>query len=423
MNIKNNKGSIQYKMIAFAIILIVLCLRQGITSYAASATIQITSKEEEVTVGNSVSVVLTVDSDVNIGDFETFITYDSDLLEFKSGGAFINGDDGLLKISDTNTEDTDRTKKYVMEFIAKKVGVSEIAIRDKAMVYDYEEGLEMSVSSNSLFLSVKSSKTSSTNANLKTLKISPGTLIPEFSSNITKYTTTVNSDIAELIVSGVTEDENANVTVTGATKLNSGENTVKVKVTAESGNIKEYSIMVTKEEATSNNDQTSDLDNNGEDSSPQDDEDRFKAVNEDGNIFIENSYRLQVMPVDPDTVVPSGYEKTSLILDDITITAYELENNVENDFFLIYAMNEEGDKQFYQYDRVEKTMQRYFGSSITSGNKTNTDNQTMSSNKYQNKLVQLSLIIVILSALIIILIIIIIRLFIKRKGYHGDDLD
>lgn len=421
MNKKNKKNRIHYKICTYFLILIVLLLCKSSISYAASASIQLTSKEE-VTVSERVTIILTVDSDVNIGEFEGFIRYDSDILEFQSAGGFIHGDDGLLKISDKSSNVGSSKKKYAMEFKAKKVGVSEISIGDIA-VYDYEKGLEMSFSSNKLYVSVKSSKTTSTNANLKTLKISPGKLKPEFHKNTMQYTTTVANDIKELIVSGTPEDKNANILVSGATNLRSGENQVKVKVIAQSGDIKEYNIIVTKEEIGNDIKQTPLEDNKKDDSLIKDsiNEDDLKVVNENGNIVIENSYRLQVTPVEPDTIVPSGYEKTSLILSGIKVTAYAKEDT-ENDFFLIYAMNEDGKKQFYQYDRVEKTMQRYLKVSSTNGNKVVSSEEQIANEK-QKEVAQLYVIIVILVVLCIILVILIIRFYIKMKGYHLDDFE
>ena len=58
--------------------------------------------------------------------------------------------------------------------------------------------------------------------------------------------------------------------------------------------------------------------------------------------------------------IPEGYSETMLELDGEEIQAWQHEDEDQPDFYLLYAMNEEGERGFYLYDQVEGTMQRFF---------------------------------------------------------------
>lgn len=100
---------------------------------------------------------------------------------------------------------------------------------------------ESSNSSNSV-----QSKTKSSNADLKNLKLNVDGITPEFNSEVTEYTLIVDSDTEEVKVQAVPDDKNANVTINGNTNLVEGQNTIQIMVKAEDGTTKSYKINVTK---------------------------------------------------------------------------------------------------------------------------------------------------------------------------------
>ena len=96
---------------------------------ASSATVEFTSGSDVTNVGSEVSIVFTVTSeDALIGDVETFIAYDPDILQFISGGEFIKGDNGILKVSDKDNTEGVAKKTYNIEFKAINTGVTDIVI-------------------------------------------------------------------------------------------------------------------------------------------------------------------------------------------------------------------------------------------------------------------------------------------------------
>ena len=89
----------------------------------------------------------------------------------------------------------------------------------------------------------------SSNNNLSELTIDGDyTLTPEFSSDVTEYDLTVGEDVESIEINAVADDNAANVEITGNDNLLMGLNTVEIKVTAEDGTEKTYTIYVTRGE-------------------------------------------------------------------------------------------------------------------------------------------------------------------------------
>ncbi|HHU73157.1 MAG TPA: hypothetical protein GXZ28_00830, partial [Clostridiales bacterium] len=214
---------------------------------AASTEIKINTDKNEVTVGDEIIVYFNLSSDSQIGDFEAYLNYDDEILEYKEGPSFISGGIGLLKITDSNVMEGSDTRKYAIKFQTLKSGSAEISFQDPVMVFDFDTGMEMSVSHNVLNIEVKSAKTASDNAFLKSLKISPAQLEPEFQKETYQYSTSVSYETEKLIISAIPEDEKARVSISGNDFLKEGENKISITVLAESGVNIEYTIDVIRE--------------------------------------------------------------------------------------------------------------------------------------------------------------------------------
>jgi hypothetical protein len=388
------------------------------TAYAASAEVELSTDSTQVTVGEEFFVYVNVSSEVAFGDFEGSITYDDEILEYQGGAKQIKGSSGFLTLSDMDNTDGDTKRKYTMKFEAAEVGICKIAFRDRAIVYELE-GAEMSVSSNVLTINVVAPETASDNAKLKDMKISPSTLVPEFSSEIYEYSATVDYEAEQLVIVALPEDEKASVSVTGNEDLKEGENKIRISVIAESGDIIEYSITVMKSAAPEISEIPED------DNIPKTIHGNFEVVRTDDDKIAIYSGQYKLLEPGSDVSIPSGYLKTKLIISDVSVTAYYPDGNIASEFLLIYAENELGESGFYQYDRVERTLQRYEpGKEIVRGTENNTDLEDLiSSEEYRTNLTKAAAVIAVLSALSALLIIICIRLAIKSRGYKEDELD
>jgi hypothetical protein len=415
------------KIVSFIvlIIMIILIITPYKISQAQSAQITFSTDSTDIMKGDNILVSIQITSDAVLGDFEAYITYNADILEFKNGATFISGGEGLLKLSDINVVNADSSRKYVMKFNAKEIGNCDIVIKDKANVYDYESGEKMSVSSNRLSIEVEATKEASTNTNLKSLKISPDTLSPGFDPKITEYSAKVPNNVEQLIVSSIPEDDTSTIALEGNENLTVGSNNITITVTAESGDQKIYKIKVIREEAADVEENSSESADNNQDLSETEynnNETNITTINKivllkDGNdLYLQNGFRYRIVEPKVDTVIPQGYIKTTLKINEDTIAAYTPEHNLESDFLLIYASNEFGSEGFYQYDRVENTLQRYTKSQIeNSSNKYVRSNEVIQSEKYKNNLTTMAIIIAVLGSISLVLSIVLIRLFIKEK--------
>lgn len=358
------------KLFKISIICIILTAAvrfgQPLQAYAASAAIGFLLQETEVTVGDTVNVYLTVDADEDIGDVEVYVSYDSDYLEFRLATSSIAGGDGILKVSDVYSSVADRSKRYLMKFTALQPGTTEISVMNQPKIYRAEDSQMMSVSSTVTPITIAPAVEASDNTRLGSLKISPGTLSPEFDPEVYVYRTSVSDETPSLYVSALAEDENARVTISGNAPLYLGENVVHIFVTAENGRIQEYIINVTKSEFLPT--PTPPEQEVPSEPEEQPEEEGFlwklEAVEEDGNVYLQGNYRFTVCELPSGLTIPAGYSKTRLMISGISLTAYTPTANAGSDFALLVLQREGGEIALYRYDRAEKTIQRFMTEDI-----------------------------------------------------------
>lgn len=90
----------------------------------------------------------------------------------------------------------------------------------------------------------------STDATLKSLSLSDGTLAPAFDPATTSYTAHVNNSVASVTINATASDAKAIVTGDDTRSLLVGDNPFTVTVTAENGTPKEYKITITRAAAS-----------------------------------------------------------------------------------------------------------------------------------------------------------------------------
>lgn len=96
-------------------------------------------------------------------------------------------------------------------------------------------------------ITVNREDTRSKNNNLSSIKLSTGTLSPSFSSGRTTYNVSVPFDVSNIKVDATAEDSKSKVTINGGSSLKAGAVTnVTIKVTAENGSTKTYTVKVTR---------------------------------------------------------------------------------------------------------------------------------------------------------------------------------
>jgi hypothetical protein len=387
------------------------------TSQAASADVEINADKVDITVGDNIFVYVNVNSSSYFGDFEANLTYDDSILDYAGGSSVVKGSSGFLKISDMNVLDGDKSRKYTLKFEALKVGITDLQFSGAVMVYDINTGNAMSVSSNKLTLNVKAPATASTNAKLKTLKTSPVDITPAFAPDVHEYEANVSYDIEQLIITALPEDSKATVSISGDDTLAEGDNKVVISVLAESGDVIEYTINVFKDLDPTNG--TTD----NEEITPIPTQSSFEVITVNGEKYAIYSGRYQILEPDSGVVIPDGYKQATLILSDTEITAFVPEDNEASDFLLIYAENEFGETDFYQYDRIERTLQRFNPKEAVIDTPTNSDSSQEDSLKQsEEKLKKAVLVIGILGTICGLLIFATIGLLLKLRNNKKGDL-
>lgn len=397
----------------------------GISAYASSA--KISFSDPSATVGQEFSVNVKISSqDGNLGASDVVLSYDPSVIEFVSGN---NASGGAGSVRLVGTMDSSSTKafSYTLKFKAVQAGNTSISV-GSCEVYDSDAQAVTVSKPGTASVKVKAPATSSAEAALSSLKISPGKLSPAFSPDVTSYTAQVGASVDKLAVSASAKDSNAKVLVSGDSGLKVGTNTVVCKVTAEDGQTtKSYTITVnkldtvdvpseaeTEAETEAEAVETTPVVTNGLDveidgvsytvatefdasllpegytqstctyggSEVQcgngNDLTLLYLQSADGNgafyIYIPESGALSpyvtidvtarsilVLPPDDSVQIPDGFMETTIQLNGTyKVQGWVWKSDEQQQYCVIYGMNESGEKSLYRYDIAEKTFQRYF---------------------------------------------------------------
>ena len=145
------------------------------------------------------------------------------------------------------TKDTKYTVKFDVS-VSKDGETYENVVNSSTVTVKAKETSKPSETTTNQEPSTKTDTTKSSNANLSTLGVTPKEYdFTGFAKTKTEYSVTVPSSVDKLNVLYKTEDSKAKAVVTGNTDLKVGsDNNIVIKVTAEDGTTKEYTIKVTK---------------------------------------------------------------------------------------------------------------------------------------------------------------------------------
>ena len=407
----------------------VLCFGAPEYVQAAVATIELQAENDTVRVDEEFEVTLWINVQpaegessqaAVIGDFEAYLIYNADIIEFVTAPSCFTGGAGagMLKIADVGASPSVGSRKYVMRFRALSRGVSELSLDSRPVVYTYGMDGAMSVSSNVLTVAVEAAEDASDNANLSALKVSPGKISPAFATTIREYEVTVPYESDRIIVSALTEDEKAVVGVNGSTGLQVGRNTVVVTVTAENGTEKRYYLYVTRQEEAP--------EPTKEPEKPVVDgyEPGIHAVEADGRVVLSFGGEYKVSDEQGEYVAPTGYEETVLYVDGVRIKAYVKRDMPDSDFYVLILEDEFGTGGYYRYDRQQQTLQRYDEEKIEIRQIVEEDNSALHDalEKYKSQQVFLIFMVAMFLSLSVLLLLVVIKLY--RQGQSDDgDLD
>lgn len=402
-------------------ITILLCLNINVlTPLADEASVTIGLSDGEISMGEGVSATVNVNGS-GISAYTIYVSYDSSVLQFNSasGSAQAYGGGGTLTISGTGagsvslsftavgngTSSISTSGSEVYNINIEQIPISHAGVSVTVATQTTEAPGNNTGNSNNTTESTEEDNRSS-NCNLASLQISPGTLEPAFSYSTTSYFVQVEEDVTSMVVSATAEDEKAYVEVWGANLIEPGENTVRITVTAENGAVKVYNIRVVAGEDLGDPITTVD----GKLYSFVDDEDEIEALegftattlkyedwevlayespnkkfkivplvleeSEDGeyswfiydeadNIFspyqeYSAKYIRYIIRTVPEGVaIPEGFVETEITINANKVKAYQSAGIEDKNVYLVYAMNISGEEGFYLYDMSESSFMRY----------------------------------------------------------------
>ena len=404
-------------LLAFA--LMVMLLPAGsMVSFAASG--KLSFSDPTASVGDQVSVTMKITSDGALGSSDVMLQYDADALEFVSG-TNANGGAGSVRVTGSAEAADQKVFSFTLKFNALKAGTSSITVTSQE-VYDADSKAVTLDHVGSASVKINAAASSSKDASLSSLEISPGTLKPAFSADVTEYTAAVSSDVTSVTVSAPAKDGAAKVAISGNDDLQDGENTITCTVTAEDGETtKTYTIVVTKSDDAASSDEETTADSTetsggvvGEEGNwtvadTFDDSElpsgftateieyegrTVKAATDDsgmtllymtddtgkGDFFVYNSETgtlsayvvvkmaektVVVLPpecIPEGTALPDGFAECTIDIGDHTVHGWIWKDSGDSapEYCVVYGRNENGDEGFYRYDQKEMTLQRYF---------------------------------------------------------------
>lgn len=411
----------------FCILLAVMLSMGAVkTAQAAVATIELQTESETVRVGDEFEVILSITAQPEegetgqaavIGDFEAFLLYDADVIEFVTAPSCITGGAGMLKIADLGAVSSYGSRKYVLRFVALERGTAEFSFYGMPLVYTYGGADAMPVSGNVLTVGVEAAEGASDNANLSALKVNPGKLSPAFATTIREYEVSVPYETERIVVSALTEDENARVGVNGSTELKVGRNTAVVTVTAEDGTEKRYYLYITRQEKTPEPTAIPEKATTEKGLA-----EGLHATQEDGRVVLSFGGTFTVSGEQNAYIAPTGYEETILYVDGIRVKAYARRDMPESDFFVLVLEDEQGSSGYYRYDREQQTLQRFDEEKIEIKQVVEEDNSAVydALEQYKSQQVLLLFLLAMFVALSVLLLLIVVRLYRKDRSEDGD---
>lgn len=336
-------------------LLTVFCLLSFVGYRAAAASGKISYSDPTVTVGDNVTVAMSVSGDVGMGTFDATLTYDSSLLEYVSGsgpsGSMVNGGGGSIYIAWSDTSQP-TSLSFSLTFKTKGTGTAKINT-SSADVYtlDYE-GVALT-SYGSSTITINPQPTASSEARLSSLKVGSATLSPSFSPDTYEYSATVPAGTKKAVISLGTKDSGATYDISG-TSLSVGSNTVTIKVTAPDGTRKTYTIKITRPADPV----TQEPDEPEEPTQPEEPVEEPITVTVDGVTY-------QVAKTLDGLTLPEGFESSAYTYQESEITVAK---GLGKPLVLFWLADENGENgAFYIYDETTSALSRY--RDITSGQK------------------------------------------------------
>ncbi len=396
-----------YKRFIILPLLIVAFFAFIIKVNAATLSVKISASADKVVVGDTVTYTVTVSSGEKLGSIIYNFSYDSSMLEWKSGET---------KSVYVTPDGNKKSATFTFKFKAKASGSTTVKFNiNEAIDFNDNAFSYNATTSRTTTIITQKQLTDSYSKNnyLSKLGIDGFELLPAFSKDKLEYSLEVENDVRSINVTGAKEDSKATVTGLGTHELEEGSNKINIVVTAQNGSSRTYVINVTVKELTpilveANGVNLSVVRKKEQLTAPNsnfvetiikiNDEEVPAFTNEaldmtlvglkdeDGNISLysykDDNYMLYKEFTFSNIIVtnincediPEGYEKGTVKIGEEEINAYHLKD--DDEFYLFNATNvSTGETNLYQYNVHENTVQIFNKNLLTEIDKVNKQKQ------------------------------------------------
>ncbi len=379
------------KVVFFSLIAMIFTMNVN----AASGSINVSSSTKTAVVGSTFTVTVKVSCSEALGSWKFGLSYDSAYISLQSGDTTVAAyGDGSTKV-----------KTYTYKFKAIKSGNASIRVTSASMVSwnDVDTLFTPSISNTSV--TIKTQKeieaSYSKDNNLKSLSIDGFEIVPAFSKDTTEYSVEIPDNIETINVSAKPNDGRSSIKGTGSIDVSEGSNKVDVVVTAQNGATKTYTITVIVKDLhpievhlagktlsvvkkaellscptgyTPKTIKINDIDvpafvseiTNFVLVGLKEESGEVKLFRYDeGNYYIYNELKSKGLILYPEDAkeIPSGFQKSKAVINDIEITVYTNKSIGKN--VLVYGLNvENGYQGFYIYDKDDSSFIRFDDESL-----------------------------------------------------------
>ena len=395
-----------------------------LNAFALSASIQFSDPSTKV--GEEFTVSMHVQGDGAIANTDIALGYDSEKMEFVSGDSASGSGGELNVKSSGGQSDVYYSLKFkALQEGTASVQVKSAKLEDgssQAATIAHQGSAAVTIAAGAASEAAAEGGSAETAAApteatgpLSSLSLNPGSLNPDFSAGNTAYTAVVGEDVTRIAVTAVPAAEGAKVNVSGNENLKLGENTIQVAVVgSDDSALGTYTITVTKQEgATPETAPIEDSEhvtiggtvysiaetfdqtllpagyesenfiygNRSVQAGRGPDEHLHLlylfAEGGSGNLyFYDDTSRswspyvqvgatakaVSVVPLAEGVAAPEGLVVQQVTLNGKSVDGYIGQKDQGQNYCVFYGMNAKGEKGFYRFDLVEKTLQRYFPS-------------------------------------------------------------
>lgn len=427
-------------------------------SQAASGSVSISSKSGNV--GGTVTVTCTVKCGSGaIGYADVTLKYDPAALQWVSGTNMAQGGSGSVHYVGTTQDGTATALSFNMTFKILKEGSHTIST-STADAGDIDEN-QFTPSKGSGTITGKTATTTPTtpetgnsqnnkdsNNKLSALQVYPGTLSPAFSADTMSYTVTVPADTTDVTISATAVSSKATVSVSGGKDLKLGVNEAKVIVVAENGSSRAYTLTImcgeaekiqiggtehtinenfadeqipigfSRKQITYNNRLYEAVVDASEKMTLMNlksgDNTEFYIYNQEAQEFYDF---LQISFSDGKYIIPLPLNNNIKMFAECEVLTIPMQEKaieawkINDEFSIVYVINQEGAESLYKYDSVDGTFQRYSDVDIEQ-----TEVETVEKTIFPNEYYMYA--IIGLGALSLILFITMIYFIASRKSRH-----